>query len=98
MEQLRAACGPAASIQGDELERAKIGYRARVVSSGESTGARASALANDWHKLGRARSLDELAGESAGVTLDALNAYARRRTMGPVTVVTVGPAALTMPA
>ncbi|MBY0308860.1 MAG: insulinase family protein, partial [Phycisphaerales bacterium] len=98
LQQLRQACGPGASIAPDELERAKVGYRARLVSSGESTGARAAALAGDWHKLGRARSLEELVSDSQGVTLDALNAYARRRTLGPVTVVTVGPAPLSMPA
>lgn len=98
LEQMRAACGAGASIAQDELDRAKIGYKARLVSSGESTSARAATLASDWHKLGRARSLEELVGEGESVTLDALNAYARRRTLGPVTVVTVGSAALTMPA
>ena len=97
LEQMRLACGTAASIAQDELDRAKIGYKARLISSGESTGARAAALANDWHKLGRARPLEELARESEGVTLTKLNAYAQRKTLGPVTVVTVGPAALTMP-
>jgi len=94
LEQMNLACGPKASIENDELSRAKIGHKARLVSSGESTSARAATLASDWHKLGRARSLEELAGESEGVSLDALNAYARRRAMGPITIVTVGPAAL----
>ena len=94
LEQLRRACGPNAVISADELERAKIGHKARLVSSGESTGARAAALANDWHKLGRSRSLEELAGESERVTLPMLNAYAQRRSLGPVTIVTVGPAPL----
>ncbi|HZW07041.1 MAG TPA: insulinase family protein, partial [Phycisphaerales bacterium] len=94
LEQLRKACGPDAAIAADELDRAKIGHKARLVSSGESTGARAAALANDWHKLGRSRSLDELAGESERVTLPALNEYARRRSLGPVTIVTVGPSPL----
>lgn len=96
LDQLRGACGDHACIQADELARAKIGYRARVVSSGESTGSRAASLASDWHRLGRARSLDELVSEAASITLDALNSYARRRTMGPVTIVTVGPAALSV--
>jgi len=95
LQELRGACGPGAAIAADELDRARIGYRARLVSSGESTAARAAALASDWHKLGRARSLDALVAEAESVTLAALNAYARRRTLGPVTIVTVGPAALT---
>lgn len=98
LEQMKLACGPAASIEADELNRAKIGHKARLVSSGESTSARASALASDWHKLGRSRSLEELAKESESITLDHLNTFAHRRTLGHITVVTVGPAPLTMPA
>ena len=98
LEQMNLACGPAATIEADELNRAKIGHKARLVSSGESTSARAAALASDWHKLGRSRSLEELASESERITLDHLNAYARRKALGPVTVVTVGPAPLTVPA
>ncbi|MDP1662936.1 MAG: pitrilysin family protein [Phycisphaerales bacterium] len=94
LDQLRGACGDHACIQADELARAQIGYRARLVSSGESTRSRAATLASDWHRLDRARSLDELVSETASVTLEALNGYARRRTMGPVTIVTVGPAPL----
>lgn len=94
LEQLRLATGPKAAIAADELDRAKIGHKARLVSSGESTAARAAALASDWHKLGRPRSLSELAGEAERVTLADLNAYAHRRTLGPITIVTVGPAAL----
>ena len=58
------------------------------------TGARASALASDWSKLGRARSLDDLAACVDGVTLDAVNEYLSGRTMGEVTVCTVGPGEL----
>jgi hypothetical protein len=61
---------------------------------GESTGARAAALASDWYRLGRCRSLLELTAEVEAVTLDALNRWiassmgeAWRHTM---TVYTIG--------
>lgn len=94
--ELRRIHGPGAGdlVQQDEFDRAMVGARARLVFSGESTAARAAALALDHYRLGRARSLDEIAGELARVTLPGVNAYLRRRQMGAVTVVTLGPRAL----
>jgi predicted Zn-dependent peptidase len=71
--------------------------KSRLIFSGESSSARAGALAADWHRLGRARSLQELAEDIDAVTLDDLNAYAAGRSLGRVTVQTVGPSALTPP-
>lgn len=88
---------PAGRITGDEFQRAMTGIRANLIFSGESTGARAAALAGDQHRLGRPRSLEEIAGEYAKITLDQVNAYLSRRSLGPVTIVTLGPAALTPP-
>ena len=62
--------------------------------SGESTGARAGALVTDWRRLGRPRTLGEIAAEIEGVTLDQLNAYLSRRTLGTLTIQTLGPTAL----
>jgi predicted Zn-dependent peptidase len=42
---------------------------------GESTAARAAAIASDWYRLGRCRSLLELTAEVEAVTLEALNAW-----------------------
>jgi len=86
------------TITSEEFERAKIGMKSRLVFSGESSAARAAALASDWHRIGRVRTLEEMTAAIDAVTLDELNAYARTRSLGRVTVQTLGPKSLTVPA
>jgi predicted Zn-dependent peptidase len=81
-----------------ELDRAILGMKSRLVFSGESTAARAGALAADMHRLGRPRTLDEIAGELDRVTLTRLNDYLAGRRPGTMTIQTLGPAALRPPA
>lgn len=97
LAELRRVNTPAGAITADEFERAMTGIKANLVFAGESTGARASALAGDQHRLGRPRSLQEIAEQYARITLDDVNAYLARRTLGPVTIVTLGKAALVPP-
>lgn len=85
-------------VTPEEFERAITGLTSRVVFSGESTGARSAALANDFFKRGRARSLAEVREGIMGVTLDHVNEYLGTRTLGKMTVQTLGPQALTPPA
>jgi predicted Zn-dependent peptidase len=99
-EQLRlvtASGGGAMGITDDEVQRAVVGAKSSLVFSGESTSARAGALASDQHRLGRARSLQEIAASIDAVTLDALRAYVARRKPSMPTVVTLGPVGLVMP-
>ncbi|MFM9994659.1 MAG: M16 family metallopeptidase [Phycisphaerales bacterium] len=101
VSELKRMMGPVSSGGGilrEEFDRAIVGMKSRLVFSGESTGARAGALAYDLHRIGRARGLDELEAEIAGVTLDAVNAYLASRSLGRVTIQTLGPAPLTPPA
>jgi predicted Zn-dependent peptidase len=84
-------------VTGDELARAKIGMKSRLVFSGEATTARASALAGDLMRLGRVRSLDERLASIERIDLDELNAYLRRRAPGKATIQTLGPAPITPP-
>ncbi|MFG0260206.1 MAG: M16 family metallopeptidase [Phycisphaerales bacterium JB041] len=88
---------PEGRITPEEFRRAVAGLKSGLVFSGESTDARASALATDLFRLGRPRSLAEIAAEIDAVTLDQLNEYVASREMGRVTVQTLGPAALTVP-
>ena len=88
---------PQGRITPDEFHRAKVGLKSSLVFSGESTGSRAVSLAADQRKLGRPRSLEELAGRIDAVTLDQLNAYVGGRAMGRVTIQTLGPRPLTPP-
>lgn len=78
------------AITADELRRAKVGFKSKLVFSGESSGARAAALATDHRKLGHARSLEELEAGIDSVTLEALNDYAARRSLDSMTVVSIG--------
>lgn len=96
--ELQRINSPAGRVTDAEFCRAVVGMKSRLVFSGESTAARAGALATDWHRLGRARSLVELAAEIDRITLDQVNAYLARRTLGRMTIQTVGPTTLTPPA
>ncbi|MFK7959691.1 MAG: M16 family metallopeptidase [Phycisphaerales bacterium] len=84
-------------ITDDEFRRAVIGLKSRVVMQGESTPARASALASDQFRLGRPRSLEEVMAAIDAVDLDRLQAYVAERTPGPFTVVSIGPRPVTPP-
>jgi predicted Zn-dependent peptidase len=95
-ELQRIGTAEGAITQG-EFDRALVGLKSSLVFSGESTGARATSLARDQFRLGRGRSLAELADELDRVTLDQVNDYARTREMGEVTIQTLGPSALTPP-
>lgn len=99
--ELRRINGSAAEgggITEEEFNVALIGIKSRIVLAGESTTARAHALASDQHKLGRPRSLDEIAAAYDALALPQINDYLARRTIGPLTIVTLGPRALTPPA
>lgn len=80
-------------VSADEFRRARMGLKSRLVMHGESTSARAAAIASDWYRLGRCRSLTELTAEVEAVTLDALNDWIAaslgeswRRTMTAYTI------------
>jgi len=85
------------AVTRDEFDRAIVGMKANLVFSGESTAARASALASDVFKLGRPRSLDEIASAIDAISRDDLNAYAAGRSLGRPTIQTLGPTPLKPP-
>ncbi len=78
-------------VEPDELARAVIGMKSNLVMQGESTAARAYAIATDQYLHGRPRTLDERIAEIDGVTLDAINGYLRDHPAGDMTIVTIGP-------
>lgn len=84
-------------VTSEELERARTGIKSKLVFAGESTKARASALASDYFNFGRVRPLDEIVAELDAVDLDALNGYLRRRDLGTLTIQTLGPSSLIPP-
>ncbi len=78
-------------ITAAELERAKTGLKAATIMQGESTSARAGAIAHDVFIHGRIRTLDEIKAAIDAVTLDQINAWLKSHPAGPFTIVTVGP-------
>jgi predicted Zn-dependent peptidase len=65
---------------------------------GESTSARAGAIAHDFFTRGRIRTLDEIKAAIDSITVDRVNAYLKKNKPGPFTFVIVGPKELKMPA
>jgi predicted Zn-dependent peptidase len=84
-------------VKPDELERAKTGLKADVIMSGESTGARAGAIAHDFFMRGRIRTLDEIKTAIDHVCVEQVNDYLKRNKPGPFTIVIVGPKELKLP-
>jgi predicted Zn-dependent peptidase len=87
----------AKGISSDELERARIGMKSRVIMQGESSGARSGALAGDFYHRGRTRTLDEVRALIEGITLDRVNGFLAANPVKNLTVVTIGPAELKIP-
>jgi predicted Zn-dependent peptidase len=85
-------------VTAEEFQRATVGQKSGLVMSGESTSARAASITADWYRIGRPRSLDELAAEVDAVTLASLNdAIARRMGSawrGSMAAAVIGPKAL----
>lgn len=84
-------------VTQQELDRAKTGLKASTIMQGESTSARAGAIAHDFFMRGRIRTLDEIKGAIDGVDLARVNAWLAKNPPGPFTIVTVGPKALEAP-
>jgi len=81
----------AAGVSREELDRAKVGVRAELVLSGESSQARAAALARDLFILERARSLEEVEAEVLDVTLERINTFLAARPYRDPWIGSLGP-------
>ena len=75
----------------EEMARARTQLKSALVMQGESTSARADALAGDWHHLRRLRSLEELSAAVDAVTADQVAEYARAFPADELTALTIGP-------
>jgi predicted Zn-dependent peptidase len=81
----------------EELDRAKTGLKASTIMQGESTSARAGAIAHDFFMRGRIRTLDEIKTAIDSVSLNQVNAFLKNNPPGPFTIVIVGPKELKTP-
>jgi predicted Zn-dependent peptidase len=84
-------------VTQDELDRAKIGLKASTIMQGESSSARAGAIAHDFFMRGRIRTLEEVKAAIDAVTVEQVNAFVKKNPAGPFTFVTVGPKELKLP-
>jgi predicted Zn-dependent peptidase len=84
-------------VEKAELDRAKIGLKASIIMSGESSSARAGAIAHDFFMRGRIRTLDEISQAIDAVTVERINDYLKKNKPGPFTIVIVGPKELKLP-
>jgi predicted Zn-dependent peptidase len=86
----------AAGVTAQEYERARTGLKSRLVMQGESAAARASTVAGDLFRIGRARTLADLAAEVEALTLEVVNAAIGRHWgtgwLDALTLATIGPA------
>lgn len=82
-------------VDESEFQRAVVGMKSSLVMQGESTSARAAAIASDVYIFGQPRSLADTAAEIDAVTLEQLNAFVAAHPPGDMTLVTIGPDALT---
>ena len=78
-------------VDADEFARAVVGLKTRLVMQGESTAARAAALASDQYLRGRPRTLDDVAAEIDAVSLDSLNRFVAEHRPDEFTTLNVGP-------
>lgn len=84
-------------ITADELSRAKIGLKASIIMSGESTTSRSAALAHDYILLGRLRTMEEIICAVDAVTLEQVNSFLATHPPSDFTIVMVGPRPLQVP-
>ncbi len=88
VEELR---GISQGVDEDEFHRAIVGMKSRLVMQGESTSARAHAIAADQYVYGHPRSLDQLTAEVDAITIARLNKFVKNNPPGKMTFVTIGP-------
>jgi len=87
----------AKGVDRAELERAIVGMKARVVMQGESSGARASAIAADQYIYGHPRTLDDLSRRIDTINYDQVNRFVAEHPIDQLTLVTIGPEKLNVP-
>lgn len=86
----------AKGVEANELQRALVGMKARLVMQGESSGARAGAIAADQYVHGRPRTLAELTDRIDTVTLEDVNRFVAEHPAQDLTLVTIGPQKLSV--
>ena len=79
-------------LNQEELERARVDLKSRVIMRGELASARAPAIVSDLWNTGRVRSLGEIKDGISAVTLEEVSNYARSYPVHAVSLVSLGSA------
>ena len=84
-------------VEAEELETMRAGLKSSLVMQQESSMSRSGALASDWYYLGRVRSLDEISAALDALTPESVGSHAAAIDLNAMTILTLGPNALTFP-
>ena len=90
--------GLANGVEADELTRAKTQLKSALFMASDSTASRVASAVNDWHGLGRVRTIDEVAASIDNVTVDDIAAYINDFPATKFVGVVIGPEPLDPPA
>lgn len=85
-------------VDAEELETMRAGLKSSLIMQQESSMSRSGSLASDWYYLGRVRTLDEIAAALDALTVRSVADFAARQPLDDLTILTLGPKALEMPA
>ena len=88
----------AEGVTEEELERSRASILPNIVMNGESTSARAAAVANELFYLGRFRSFEEMRKQYEAVNPASIAAHLKEFPPENFTVAAIGPRRLEMPA
>jgi predicted Zn-dependent peptidase len=81
-------------VTPEEVQRARTGLLSTLIMQGESTSARASAIARDQYYLGRVRTLEEIRAAVESVTPESIQAHLQAHPPRDFTSLSLGPAEL----
>ncbi|MHC5543910.1 M16 family metallopeptidase, partial [Singulisphaera rosea] len=84
-------------VELEELETMRAGLKSSLIMAQESSMSRSSSLASDWFHLGRVRSIDEISSALDALTPESVSSYAATQGARDMTILTLGPNALTFP-
>ncbi len=84
-------------VELEELETMRAGLKSSLIMQQESSMSRSGSLASDWFYLGRVRSLDEISSALDALTPGSVSEYAAGQALDAMTILTLGPNALTFP-
>jgi predicted Zn-dependent peptidase len=85
-------------VAEDELERCKARAKSSLIMQQESTIARSAAVARDWYHLGRVVTLDEVKQKVEAITVPAVMDFVHTHPPRDLTILTIGPKPLEVPA